>query len=67
MGYFAPRDAEITLPCPTCGHNLHICRSCQEVHMNCPTCHKNLPLVDYIGKADEAMEKFLENVYCDRI
>lgn len=67
MGYFAPRDAETSFACPNCGKNLHINRSCQHVQMLCPACKKEYPLKDYIGKADKAMENFLENVYCDRI
>lgn len=67
MGYFAPRDAETSLDCPVCGSKLHISRSCHEVHMRCPHCSNEFPLKDYIGKADQAMENFLENVYCDRI
>lgn len=67
MGYFPPRDAGTTLDCPDCGGKLHICRSCQEVHMRCPQCGREYPLRDYIGKADKAMEDFLENVYVDRI
>lgn len=67
MSYFGPRDAATTLPCPACGDKLHIARSCREVVMRCPGCDKQFPLRDFIGKADEAMENFLENVYCDRI
>lgn len=67
MGYFSPREVETGIACPQCGKNLHIGRSCHEVAMNCPHCHKSYPLRDYIGKEDEAMEKFLENVYMDRI
>ncbi|MBQ7617460.1 MAG: hypothetical protein IJS50_01165 [Desulfovibrio sp.] len=67
MPYFAPRDAETTLPCPTCQSKLHIARSCHEVFMLCPKCKKHLPLAHFIAQADEAMENFLENVYCNRI
>lgn len=67
MSYFGPREAETTLPCPRCGTPLHIGRSCREVRMRCPACGYNAPLKDFIGNADEAMERFLENVYCDRI
>ena len=67
MSYFGPRHAETTLPCPSCGKPLTIERSCREVRMRCPACGKSFPLKDFIGQADEAMEQFLENVYCDRI
>lgn len=67
MALFAKRDAETTLPCPECGEKLHIVRSCHEAAMRCPHCKKDYPLKDYIGKADPAMEEFLENCYMDRI
>lgn len=67
MGYFAPREAATTLPCPDCGRDLMIKRSCQEVHRHCPACRKDFPLRDFIAAADAQMENFLENVYCDRI
>ncbi|MBD5641299.1 MAG: hypothetical protein HDQ91_02625 [Desulfovibrio sp.] len=67
MALFGARDAETTLPCPECGKPLHIGRSCRQVFMTCPACGKEYPLKDFIGKADAAMEQFLENVYCDRI
>lgn len=67
MSFFGPRDAETSLPCPACGAPLHIERSCHEVRMRCPACGAQFPLKDFIGNADDAMERFLENVYCDRI
>lgn len=67
MAYFSPRDAETTLSCPDCGARMHIRRSCLEAHLACPACKKEYPLKDYIGQADAAMEKFLENLYIDRI
>lgn len=67
MSFFGPRDAETSLPCPACGAPLHIERSCHEVRMRCPACGTQFPLKDFIGSADDAMEHFLENVYCDRI
>lgn len=67
MPYFPPRAANTTLKCPNCNHNLDITRSCKEVHMHCPACKKDYPLDKFIAQADDAMEKFLENVYFDRI
>lgn len=67
MSFFGPRQAETSLPCPRCGTPLLIERACREVHMRCPACNTQYPLRDFIGQADEAMEQFLENVYCDRI
>ena len=57
----------LTVECPTCGAPLHIARTCHEVYMHCPACKAQFPLQDYIRQADEAMEHFLENVYCNRI
>jgi uncharacterized C2H2 Zn-finger protein len=67
MAFFAARDAETTLACPRCGARLHIARTCHEVHMHCPACKARFALQDYNSQADDAMEHFLENVYCDRI
>ena len=67
MGYFPPREAQTTLKCPTCGTPMKICRSCQSVHMECEKCKVSRPLNEFIHKADDAMERFLENVYFDRI
>lgn len=67
MSIFSSRDAETTLSCPECGKPLHIVRSCRETHVYCPSCGRNYPLGDFIAQADEIMERFLENVYCDRI
>ena len=67
MAFFAPRDVKTTLVCPTCGAPLHIARTCHEVYMHCLACKAQFPLQEYIRQADEAMEHFLENVYCNRI
>lgn len=67
MAYFPGRGAQTSLVCPQCGKPLHIARTCHEVFMHCPSCGRKYPLKDFISKADSAMEKFLENVYCDRI
>ncbi|MBQ7738361.1 MAG: hypothetical protein IJT59_01720 [Desulfovibrionaceae bacterium] len=67
MPFFAARSAQTTLLCPKCQEKLEIARTCHEVFMRCKKCGQTYPLQDYIGQADEAMERFLENVYCDRI
>lgn len=67
MSFFAPREAQTTLPCPICQAKMLIVRSCHETAMYCPKCRKQFPLRDFIGQADENMEKFLENLYCDRV
>ena len=35
--------------------------------MRCPFCGKRFPLERFISQADEAMERFLEGLYVDRI
>ncbi len=68
MGYFfAPRQAQTTLPCPNCRAAMLIERSCREAHMRCPSCSRRYPVEQFIVKADKAMEDFLDNCYLDRI
>lgn len=67
MAYFAPREAQTTLKCPKCQTPMLIKRSCNEAKMHCASCDTSYPLAKFIGQADEAMEKFLENLYMDRI
>ena len=61
------RKVQTTVRCKHCGTPLFIERSCHEVHMFCPKCGKAFPLSEYIALADEAMEEFLNSVYCDRM
>ena len=61
------RKVQTTVPCKKCTAPLSIERSCHEVHMSCPQCGEKAPLREYIAQADEAMESFLEQVYCDRM
>lgn len=63
----APRQAETTLSCPHCSQKLQIARTCHEVYMRCTVCGKVFPLKEFIARADEAMERFLEQAYVDRI
>ncbi|MDO5536673.1 MAG: dual CXXC motif small (seleno)protein [Desulfovibrionaceae bacterium] len=67
MGYFPPRQAQTTLPCPHCQQAMLVERSCHEAHMRCPSCNRVYPLQDYIRKADSAMEEFLDRCYLDRL
>lgn len=67
MVFSASRDAKTTIVCPNCPDKLHIVRTCHEVFMRCPSCGAEFPLQEYIRQADDAMENFLENVYCNRI
>lgn len=61
------RKVQTTVRCKHCNTPVFIERSCHEVHIFCPTCKKNFSLSEYIAHADEAMEHFLEGVYCDRM
>ena len=65
------RKVQTTVRCKHCGTPLFIERSCHEVHMFCPKCGKAFPLSDQSPvpciTADEAMEEFLNSVYCDRM
>lgn len=65
--FSAPRQARTTLPCPLCGDDLDIRRTCHEAYMYCPACAKEFPLADYIPRMDEVMENFLERLFADRI
>ena len=65
--FFASREAQTTLECPNCKEKMFIARTCHEVYMRCKSCGREYPLQNYIAKADEAMEAFLEQVYVDRI
>lgn len=67
MGYFAAREAQTSLSCPACGKKLKIARTCHRAYMVCPSCGQTFPLRDFIEKADEAMEDFLNNCFIDRI
>ena len=67
MAYFAARDVETTLLCPSCRQHLHIARTCHEAYMHCPACGRRYALRDFVAQADEAMEEFLENLYVNRI
>ena len=67
MAFSSARDAETGIDCPDCGHKLRIGRDCFTVFIHCPSCGKKFPLKNMLNKGDEAMEKFLENVYIDRI
>ncbi len=61
------RKIQTTLPCRECRTPVLVERSCHEVHVVCPACGKMYSVQEYIREADEAMETFLEQVYCDRM
>jgi len=37
------------------------------VQLRCPACQAVFPVEHYVAVMDEALERFLENVYCNRI
>lgn len=61
------RHAQTTIPCHTCGQPLRVERTCHEVFMRCETCSKSFDINEYIPEMDDAMEQFMEGVYCDRV
>lgn len=61
------RSVQTTIPCHHCGQPLIVQRACRTVALQCAACEKNFPLQEYIREMDSALEKFMENVYCDRI
>ncbi len=62
-----PREAPTTIPCRECGRLLAARRSCREARLGCPGCGRSFELREYIERMDEALEKFLEALNCDRI
>ncbi len=67
MGYFPPRQAQTTLPCPHCKAAMIVERFCREAKMRCPKCGGRYPLARFISRADKAMEDFLDQCYLDRL
>lgn len=61
------RSEQTTIPCHECGAQLKIQRSCHEVFMRCESCDKTYDIADYVAEMDDAMERFMEGVYCDRV
>lgn len=66
-GYRWAREAQTTIPCKKCEKPLSIKRSCQYVYMECEHCKTRSELNDYIAQMDDAMEEFMEGVFCDRV
>lgn len=63
----SPRSVQTTIPCERCQQPLTAQRSCQEVVLRCMACKAQFSLAKYSQRMDEALEQFLENVYCDRM
>lgn len=58
---------QTTVSCSVCGEALCVVRSCQHVQAQCTGCGCIVEIGDVIARADEAMERFLEDIYCDRM
>ncbi|MDR3044047.1 MAG: hypothetical protein LBU75_07255 [Desulfovibrio sp.] len=65
-GFGQPRAAQTTIPCRTCGTALRVERTCHEVFLRCTTCRSTHDVGEYVAQMDDALESFMENVYCDR-
>ena len=65
--FFVRKSALTTLKCPKCGACLTAERSCFSARMHCEMCNEIYPIEDYIAKADEKLEDFLDGLYIDRI
>lgn len=61
------RSVQTTVLCLVCGDALSVVRSCQDVQAQCAGCGRVVEIGEVIARADEAMELFLENIYCDRM
>ncbi|MGE4296424.1 MAG: dual CXXC motif small (seleno)protein [Desulfovibrionaceae bacterium] len=62
------REKETTLTCHSCGQGrVTAYRYCRNVQLKCAECGKTFALEAYVQQMDDALEQFLENVYCDRI
>lgn len=61
------RSAQTSIKCHVCQHPLIVQRACRQVSLHCEKCGKDFPLQQYIPEMDDALEQFMENVYCDRV
>lgn len=61
------RQQITTMPCKDCGKPVTAHRYCREVRIECPDCGAAFSLEQYVPQMDQALEDFLENVYCDRM
>lgn len=61
------RHAETTMHCHECNGRLDVERTCHTVYMHCTECKKDFPVQEYIKEMDDALEEFMEGVYCNRI
>lgn len=65
-GFGHARAAQTTIPCRACGTALRVERTCHEVFLRCATCRTTHTVGEYVDQMDDALESFMENVYCDR-
>lgn len=67
LSYSRARKAETTIECRDCAGKLNAERTCHEVYLRCTECNKVTPVQEYIHEMDDALESFMENVFCDRV
>lgn len=67
MSWGAARTVQTTMPCKECGQGVQAHRACRQVKIYCSACKAQFPLDAYIKEMDDALEGFLENVFCDRV
>lgn len=63
---FPPREAKTNMTCQKCKNKLNAKRSCHEAYLYCSHCHTSSQISEYLDSMDAALEKFLENLNCDR-
>jgi ribosomal protein L32 len=65
--YSRARQAQTTIVCRECGGTLRAERTCHDVYLRCTACNKVTQVQEHIDEMDEALESFMENVFCDRV
>lgn len=66
-GQTSSRHAQTTIKCHSCQHPLTAYRACQEVVLQCSGCGQTFPFSEYVQEMDDALERFMEGVFCNRI
>ncbi len=61
------RSVQTTIPCDKCQKPLTAQRGWREVMLRCTACGASFPVSQFSQRMDEALEDFLESVYCDRM
>ena len=64
--FSAPRSAQTTIPCKQCKKPLTAKRTCHEAYLYCEQCARQFPISAYSAHMDDALERFIEALNCDR-